>query len=124
MHDKERRCTIWRRVCLAAVMIGVTSSSLAAQYRSDTKVFPFEFTPHVGYRTSMTFSAEPAVDGPTSKVVLQSGPSMSLGFGFRLNDEDLVEIRWTRQDTQVRVTGPAIAPFRQGVILDQFHLDC
>jgi hypothetical protein len=102
----------------------VSSSPLEAQYQSDTKVFPFEFTPQVGYRTTMTFTTEPTVEGTTAKVVLGASPSAALAFGFRLNDEDLVEIRWIRQDTQVRVTGPAIAPLRQSVTLDQFHLDC
>jgi hypothetical protein len=102
----------------------VSASPLAAQYKSDTRVFPFEFTPQVGYRTIMTFTADPMVDGAIPKVVLDSGPSKALAFGFRLNDEDLVEVRWIRQDSQVRVTAPSITPFRQSVTLDQFHLDC
>jgi hypothetical protein len=96
----------------------------AQQHHIETKIMPFEFTPQVGYRTTMTFATEPDIDGTTSKVVLQSSPSKALAFGVRLNDEDLVEIRWIRQDTQVRVTSPAITPFKQNVTLDQFHLDC
>jgi hypothetical protein len=102
----------------------VMSSPLAGQYRPETKVFPFEFTPQVGYRTSMTFATEPAIDGTSSKVVLAPSPSKALAFGFRLNDEDLVEIRWIRQNSQIRVTTPAVPLFKQNVTLDQFHLDC
>ena len=102
----------------------VSSSPLAAQYQPDIKVLPFEFTPQVGYRSVMNFATEPTVEGTTAKVVLESSPSKALAFGFRLNDEDVVEIRWVRQDTQVRVTGPVVPPFKQRVTLDQFHLDC
>ena len=102
----------------------VSSSPLAAQYQADTKVYPFEFTPQVGYRTSMTFTAEPTVEGTTAKAVLGSSPSKAIAFGFRLNDEDIVEVRWIRQNADVRVTGTAFAPFRQSVTLDQYHLDC
>ena len=102
----------------------VSSSPLAAQYQPDIKVLPFEFTPQVGYRSVMNFATEPTVEGTTAKVVLESSPSKALAFGFRLNDEDVVEIRWVRQDTQVRVTGPVVPPFKQRVTPDQFHLDC
>ena len=122
MHRRERR-TIWRRISLVGVAIAFGCCPLSAQY-DDTKVLPFEFTPQVSIRTTMSFHTEPGVDGMSSKVVLESGPSKALSFGVRLNDEDLVEIRWARQDTQVRVTGPAITPFKQSVTLDQFHLDC
>lgn len=71
----------------------------------------------------MSFNADIGVEGVEGRVSFESTPSYGVAAGVRYNDEDVIEIRWARQDTHVRVTGGPI-PFRQRVTLDQFHLDC
>ena len=105
-------------------MLLLISCPLAAQDRIEPRLWSIDVTPQIGYRTSMNFIAEPDVDGVRPRFVLNSSPSFGVGAGIRYNDEDLVEFRWARQDTQMYISSPLIAPFRQRVTLDQFHLDC
>ena len=72
----------------------------------------------------MSFRTEPDIDGVTPQVRVREGRSIGFAFGVRYNDEDVVEFRWARQDTQMQILGPTVVPFRERVILDQFHLDC
>jgi len=49
---------------------------------------------------------------------------MEFSFGIRLrNEDDLLEIRWARQDSYVHSEDITPQPPRQRVILDQFHGD-
>ena len=65
---------------------------LSAQ-QPEPKPLRFEFTPFLGYRTSMSFPVEPHVIGMNPRVVLDASPSYGVSFGMRLkNEDDLVEI--------------------------------
>jgi opacity protein-like surface antigen len=88
------------------------SQALAAQHPSDSDRLQLEVTPLFGYRTNMSFKTDPDADGITSKFVFDASPAYGFAIGFRSHDEDVVEFRWSRQDT------------RTGWILNQFHLDC
>jgi len=100
------------------------SPALCAQQQPGPKPLRFDFTPFIGYRTSMSFPSEPHGTGTNPSVVLDAGPSYGVSFGVRLHDEDdLVEIRWARQDSYVHSEGITPQPPRQRVILDQFHVD-
>jgi hypothetical protein len=81
-------------------------------------------TPLFGYRTTMNVATEPDAEGVTSKVVVASNPAYGFAVGFRTHDEDVVEFRWSRQETRVHVTGPIVVPSSARVTLDQFHMDC
>lgn len=111
-------------LCLVAVALVLVSSPLVAQHRPESAPVNVEIAPMFGYRTNMSFRTEPDIDGVSSRVALEASPGVSLAVGVRYHDEDVVEFRWTRQDTYLRVTGPVDVPFRQRVHLDQFHLDC
>ena len=96
---------------------------LSAQ-QPEPKPLRFEFTPFLGYRTSLSFPVEPHVTGMNPRVVLDASPSYGVSFGMRLkNEDDLVEIRWARQDSYVHAEDITPQPPRQRVILDQFHGD-
>jgi len=71
----------------------------------------------------MGFNTDIGVEGAPGRVSFESTPSFGVGAGVRYNDEDVVEFRWARQNTYMRVTGGPV-PFRERVTLDQFHLDC
>jgi hypothetical protein len=112
---------MFRKILIFTVMLA-GPSVLAAQNQPQSRTWSIDVTPQVGYRTSMTFDTEPEVQGSTPRVVLDSNPGYGVAFGVRFNDDSLVEFRWTREDTEMRVTGPVVLP-RQRVLVDQFHFD-
>src|SRR5262245_10623325 len=108
----------------AAVAVVSLSCPLAAQNHPDSDRLQLEVTPLIGYRTSMSFTTDPDVDGVVSKFVFRDSPAYGFAFGFRSHDEDVVEFRWSQQDTRLGLIGPNGAPSIERVILNQFHLDC
>jgi hypothetical protein len=107
-----------------AMLLIALPSTLSAQQQPEPKPLRFDFTPFIGYRTSMSFPVEPHVTGTNPRVVLDASPSYGASFGMRLkNEDDLVEIRWARQDSYVHAEEITPQPPRQRVILDQFHGD-
>jgi len=100
------------------------SPALSAQQQPEPKPLRFDITPFIGYRTSMSFPIEPHVTGTNPSVVLDASPSYGVSFGARLrNEDDLVEIRWARQDSNVHSENITPQPPRRRAILDQFHAD-
>jgi len=95
----------------------------SAQQQPEPRPLRFDFTPFMGYRTSMSFPAEPHVTGMNPRAVVDASPSYGLSFGVRLREEDLIEVRWARQDSYVHAEGITPLPPSQGMILDEFHGD-
>ena len=114
----------FERTLYAVIAVLWISDPLGAQNRSDPDRLQVELTPLVGYRTSMSFTTDPGVDGVTSEFVFRNSPAHGFAVGFRSHDEDVVEFRWSRQDTRIGVIGPLVAPGSERVIVNQFHLDC
>ncbi len=101
----------------------VFSVHLSAQ-SSEPGPLRFEVTPSMGYRTGMSFPAEPHVTGTNPRVVVNANPSYGLSFGVRLhNEDDLVEIRWARQDSDLFPEDISPSAPRQRVVIDQYHGD-
>ena len=98
-------------------------SPLYAQDQTGPEFLRFDVTPFFGYRTWMTFPVEPHVTGMTPRVILDANPSYGFSFGVRPREEDLVEVRWARQDSNIHAENVMPQPPRQRVILDQFHGD-
>jgi hypothetical protein len=96
---------------------------LRAQQQPESKPLRFDFIAYMGYRTSMSFPVEPHVTGTSPRVVMDASPSYGASFGVRLREEDLVEVRWARQDSYVHTEDITPQPARQRTILDQFHGD-
>ncbi len=100
------------------------SRTLSAQQQPEPKPLRFDVTAFQGYRTSMSFPVDPNVTGMNPRAVLDASPSYGVSFGVRLRaEEDLIEIRWARQDSYVHAEDITPQPPRQRVILDQFHGD-
>ena len=115
--------TIRILLAIATLLVGLPLA-LSAQQQAGPKPLRFDFTPFVGYRTSMSFPVDPHVTGTNPRVVLDANPSYGASFGVRLRaEEDLVEVRWARQDSYVHAEDITPQPPRQRVILDQFHGD-
>ena len=89
-------------VCIAALLLIAFPPVLDAQMQPEIRILHFDVTPYIGYRTSMSVSVEPHVTGMNPRVVLDANPSYGVSFGVRLrNEDDLVEMRWARQDSYV-----------------------
>jgi len=71
----------------------------------------------------MSFPVEPQVTGSNPRVVLDASPSYGFSFGMRPREEDLIEVRWARQDSYLHAEEIASPPPRERVVLDQFHGD-
>ena len=97
--------------------------ALTAQQQSEPNPLRFDFTAYIGYRTSVSFPVEPHVTGTNPRVVVDASPSYGASFGVRLREEDLMEARWARQDSYVRLQEINPKPPPGRVILDQFHGD-
>ena len=97
---------------------------LVAQEQAISKPLHFDVSPFIGYRTGMSISIDPQVQGTNPHVSLDASPSYGASFGIRIHEDDVVEVRWARQDTYVQAddAGTLILP-RQRVVLDQFHGD-
>jgi hypothetical protein len=100
------------------------SPTLSAQQQSESKPLRMDFTPYIGYRTIMSIPVEPHVTGTNPHVIFDASPSYGVSLGMRLRDEDdLVEIRWTRQDSYVHSEDITPQLPRQRVIVHQVHGD-
>jgi len=96
---------------------------LEGQQKFEPKSFRFDFTPFVGYRTSMTFPIDLHVTGTNPRVIIDASPSYGASFGLRPREEDVVEIRWARQDSSIHAEEITPLPPRQRMVLDQLHGD-
>ena len=59
-----------------AMLLIALPSALSAQQQSEPKPLRFDFTPFIGYRTSMSFPVEPHVTGMNPRVVLDASPEL------------------------------------------------
>ena len=111
---------------MVMLLLFVPSLALSAQESTETTPLRFDFTPFAGYRSTMTFPVEPHVTGMHPRVVLEASPSFGFSFGLRLlpnREEDLIEVRWARQDSYLHTEEITTAFSRRRVVLNQFHGD-
>ena len=112
--------TMWRKIYIAAATLLAISCPLLGQ-QPEPKYHYWEVAPLFGYRTNITLSTDLMADGTRPKVTFEEGAAYGLSFAGRIHDEDVVEFRWTRQDTNVRFK-PAVTP-ESRIAINQFHLD-
>ncbi len=110
-------------VLIAMLQLLALSLDANAQQQVQPKPLRFDFAAFIGYRTSMSFPVEPSVTGTNPRVVVDGGPSYGASFGVRLREEDLVEVRWARQDSHLHTEDITPQLSRQHMILDQLHGD-
>ena len=118
----HRSCLHW---LLLVLMITLTAGQLASQTAGEqTPVKPLrlDITPLIGYRTSMTFPTGQGQQETTPNLIFDAKPSYGIAVGGRLNEFDLIEFRWARQDSRVHVQG-SVPPSSEKVVLDQFQGD-
>jgi hypothetical protein len=111
-----------RRLFLVLTIL-LQADELAAQTADEQaplEPLRLDLTPLVGYRTSMTFPIGPYE--PETNLIFDAKPSYGVAAGGRLNEEDLIEFRWARQESHVHLGGSG-PPSSEKVILNQFHGD-
>lgn len=112
-----------KKMLFRAALLAIALSPALNAQQSGIKPLRFDFSPFVGYRTSMSFPLQPHVSGTNPRVVVDASPSYGASFGVRLQEDGLVEIRWARQDSSVQSQDVSLLIPRQRVVLDQFHGD-
>ncbi len=127
-HQERGRRDLARKQIYALVLVAMLhlialSPDANAQQRARPKPLRFDFAAFIGYRTSMSFPVEPPVTGTNPRVVVDASPSYGASFGVRLREEDLIEVRWARQDSHIHSEEITPQVPRQRVLLDQFHGD-
>ena len=78
-------------------------SVAAAQEPALPKLLRFEVSPFLGYRTTVSFPIDPHVQGTNPRVVLDASPSYGVALGLRINEDDLVELRWASSHGEIPV---------------------
>ena len=127
LHNRnpERLTNKTNSVVLVAILfLIVLRPVLIAQEQSGQERLHFDLSPFLGYRTSIAFPILPSVTGTNPQVVVDASPAYGASFGLRIREEDLVEMRWARQDSYIDAEDITLQPQRQRMTLDQFHLDC
>jgi hypothetical protein len=89
---------------------------------NEPKPLRIDITPLVGYRSSVTFPTTQDFQAQGTSIVLSEKPSYGFGVGLRLNEEDLVEVRWARQASDIHFSDNNLDSTK--VVLHQVHLDC
>ena len=112
--------------CLLVLVITLHSVTLQSQTGTgdqvQTRNLRFDLSALVGYRTSMAFPTEQNLQGFSPRLVLGAKPSYGIAAGVRLDEDDLIELRWARQNTNVHLEGGAPS-LSEKVFLDQLHGD-
>ena len=85
----------------------------------------FDVTPLIGYRFHDSFpTKDPANEENLGEGKLAHGESFGAAAGIRFQDDQVVEFRWTRQNTGLSLTGPPPLGTREsGASVDQLHAD-
>jgi hypothetical protein len=112
----------WLFALMLLLYPGRLASQAAPDQQTQSKPLRFDLTPLVGYRTSMAFPTGQNTQEPSPSLILGAGPSYGMAVGVRLDEEDLIEFRWARQDTDVHLEDSASSS-KNKVRLDQFHGD-
>jgi hypothetical protein len=111
------------QLCMFGLIVVLYPVSGASQNSSDQQVpLRFDVSPIVGYRTILSFPTGVHAQEPSPHLVLDARPSYGMAVGVRLNEEDLIEFRWARQNTRVRLEDGSPSSSNK-VVLDQFHGD-
>ena len=111
------------RTGLFVLTIAVFSSVPLCGQESDQKEPRFDFTPQGGYRTAVSFSIQPHVQGTNPRLVLEANPSYGFAFGARIHGDDMVEFRWMKQDSSGHFEEADLTTSLPKLTLNQFHGD-
>jgi hypothetical protein len=119
-----RRLKLSFKIVLTLVLV---SRALSAEAQPEAKPLRFDFSLLGGYRTNINFTgpADETVtpSTPSPQAVIDPSPSYGFAFGARINEEDLIEVRWARMKSTMRLEQNFLTTFQQNVTVDQYHGD-
>jgi Outer membrane protein beta-barrel domain len=85
----------------------------------------FELTPLFGYRMGGTIQVKNEGESTSIKARLKDGFAYGLAAGYRFDEESVIEFRWARQHSRLRLPDPVspdlVSPI--DTTIDQFHCD-
>ncbi len=96
---------------------------LTAQDNSESKPGLFDLTPLASYRSQMSVTFESSVPGRSSRVVLDASPAYGFAFGIRIREQDVIEMKWSRQYSKVEILDSSLTFARAQMTLNRFHCD-
>ena len=110
-------------ICFPTLLVVLFSGiELAGQDNpNQPKPLRVDITPLVGYRSSIAFATTQSFQGQGTSAVLSEKPSYGFAAGIRLNEEDLIEVRWARQGSDIHFANNLASA---KVVLHQVHLYC
>jgi hypothetical protein len=96
---------------IACLTVLGLSPSLVAQDQSQKWLTRLEITPLASYWGGVHLPVQANFQGDNREVILDAGPSSGLALGMRLQDENAIEVRWSRQDSYASIGGgDGVAP--------------
>jgi len=113
-------CMRWLILVVPILLHATELVSQTAGEQTPIQPLRLDITPLVGYRSSITFPIGQFEQ--QTNLIFDDRPSYGVAVGGRLNEEDLIEFRWARQDSDIHLEGGVPASSAK-VILDQFHVD-
>jgi hypothetical protein len=103
---------------LTVAAILFAAAPVRAQY---VEIQSFEVTPFAGLRFGGTFDIQ--TPQSLAQATLKDASSYGFSAGVRFDDFSLVEFRWTRSISELRVGSPFLGTSLGDVSLNQFHAD-
>jgi hypothetical protein len=121
-----RRLKLSSKIVLTLILL---SRALTAEAQPESKPLRFDFSVLGGYRTNINFTgpsdptATPNTDIQPPHAVIDPSPSYGFAFGARIDEENLIEVRWARMKSTMRLEQNFLTVFQQNVTVDQYHGD-
>ena len=107
----------------AATLIFISVSRWAAAQERVSLVQSFEIMPFVSYRSKMSLAIQPVVPGTNPHVLLGASPGYGVGLGLRIREDDIIALKWSRQDSHADIQDGGVEVPRSRMRLNQFHCD-
>lgn len=111
------------RILVHILTVCVICPLLTAQDSTEFKPERFDFTTLISYRSRMTFAVEPSLPGTSSRVAVAASPAYGFALGVRVREGNVVEFRWSRQDSNIEISDSIIGYSPIRMTLKQFHCD-
>ena len=96
---------------------------LHAQDRDAPLPLTVDLTPIVSYGSRMSLAIQPVVPGTNPHVVVNASPGYGFAVGARIREGDLLEFRWSTQDSYIEIRDGRVAVPRSRMTLNQYYCD-
>ena len=112
-----------RRLVIIHLILLALCTYLQAQDRDGLLPVALDLTPIVTYGSRMSLPIQPVVPGTNPEVVVNASPGYGFALGARIREGDLLEFRWSTQDSYIEIRDGRVAVPRSRMTLNQFYCD-